>query len=271
MKTDEEKFISFIESFEEYHKPISEISKDSEGKRILVNSEFPMYSLDEICDSCTLFYNEGKKNPKTSDALYSKMDKKGNLIIHFIEFKGDKFEVKKGKKVFRELLDLIYRRNNKLKGKKIINDNNKFKLEQIYDKYADDLEYGIRIKSFETIFEALPVIYEKYCEDETITEDEKFDIFELLYKSEKYLWTVVYTCTPPNEVRDHMRRLSTPNINHDLNVPNWSRNIESMEEGSYEYRLEKHFFRLELANVFKKCFLVNPGYFNRFIDKYLDR
>lgn len=271
MKTDEERFISFIESFEEYYKPISEISQDSEGERILVNSDFPMYSLDEICDSCTLFYSDGKKNPKTSDALFSKLNNEGNLIIHFVEFKGDKFEVKKGKKVFRDLLDLIYKRNSNLKGKKVINENNKYNLEQIYNKYADDLEYGIRIKSFETIFEALPVIYKKYCEDETVSDEEKFDIFEVLYNSEKYLWTVVYTCTPPNEVREHMRRLTIPNMNRDLNVPNWNRDVESMKEGSYEYRLEKHFFRLELANVFKKCFLVNPGYFNKFVKKYLDR
>lgn len=271
MKNDEEKFILFIESFEEFYKPISEISKDNEGDRILVNSDFPMYSLDEICDNCTLFYNEGKKNPKTSDALFSKIDKNGNLIIHFIEFKGDKFEVKKGKKAFRELLDLIYRRNEKLKKDKIINEKNKIKFEQIYDKYADDLEYGVRIKSFETIFEALPVIYEKYCEDENIIDEEKFDIFELLYNSEKYLWTVVYTCTAPNEVKDHIRRLSMPTVNRDLNVPNWNRDVKSMVPGSYEYRLEKHFFRLELANVFKKCFLVNPSYFNKFVNKYLNR
>ena len=269
MKTDEEKFIIFISSFEEFHKPISEISKDSAGERILVDSDFPMYSLDEICDNCTLFYNEGKKNPKTSDALYSKMDKKGNLIVHFVEFKGDKFEVKKGKKAFREVLDRIYKRNNKLKGKKVINEKNKVKLEQIYDKYADDLEYGVRIKSFETIFEALPVIYEKYCEDNNIIDEDKFDIFNLLYNSEKYLWTVVYTCTPPNEIRDHMRRLTMPNMNRNLNVPNWNRDLDSLVEGSYEYRLEKHFFRLELANVFKKCFLVNSSYFIRFVDKYL--
>ena len=168
-------------------------------------------------------------------------------------------------------MDLIYRRNEKLKKDKIINEKNKIKFEQIYDKYADDLEYGVRIKSFETIFEALPEFNDKYCDEKNIPNEEKFDIFELLYNSEKYLWTVVYTCTAPNEVKDHIRRLSMPNVSRDLNVPNWNRDVKSMVPGSYEYRLEKHFFRLELANVFKKCFLVNPGYFNKFVNKYLNR
>jgi len=91
-------FIKFIESHEKFHKSITEISKNKFGESLIEN-DFEMYSLDEMCWDCNLLEN----TPKTTDALYYKQHNDGKLSLYLIEFKFHNFNDPNAK----EMLKLI--------------------------------------------------------------------------------------------------------------------------------------------------------------------
>lgn len=270
LQRDDKKFIEFLKSFNEYYEPIRDISRNKQG-HILVKSKFKMYNMDRICQQCKLFRDKNvQKHPKTTDALYYKITDEGELILHFIEFKGTKFTNQTQEEFFKKILNDLGRFRKNKKKKNNLNNYYFNSLKRIYNVYTNDIVCSLRLKPFETLYEALPVVYEEYCLLNEIPEDEMLNIFEFLNKTEKYLWTVSATTTKPkNRVRSHFDIMRRPENNAHTNVPKVKRNIRRMKPGTYEYKLEKHQFRLERAHVFEKCFLVDEFYFKAFIREYL--
>ena len=116
MESDIEKFDKFLSSYTKYYQTVSEISmpcpihdKDcpsikkkecfSKSKDPLVDSNFMMYSFDDICrdtdiiDICNL--------PSTVDGLY--LDKK-RKVLYFIEFKGVRIDKNNQRGQLQEIL-----------------------------------------------------------------------------------------------------------------------------------------------------------------------
>ena len=92
--TDEEcQFIKFLKYFSNSYKKAYVIANNKYGKTILPvrkgRNEFEMYALDDICESCNSFYEDGILfTPKTTDAIWYGKEN-GNFYIYLIEFKGD--------------------------------------------------------------------------------------------------------------------------------------------------------------------------------------
>ena len=91
---EETQFIKFLEHYSNFYMESHRIAENKKGETILPTgkgkNQFKMYSLDEICKSCSIF-KEGNISfiPKTTDAIWYKKSQKGKFYIFLIEFKGD--------------------------------------------------------------------------------------------------------------------------------------------------------------------------------------
>ena len=103
-----EEFIDFIESFkDEFYIPITEISKSmGDRNESLVVNDFQMYSLDDICKKSLKFKNN---LPKTTDAIFYRIDNENKMIFYIIEFKFYNLE----RESTYNVLDVIYEKLEK--------------------------------------------------------------------------------------------------------------------------------------------------------------
>ena len=162
---DTQDFIDFFESFrDEYYFSITEISRAKTGeKQPLINSDFRMFSLDDMCQR----YSRLKKHtPKTVDAVHFEK-RKGKLTLYLIEFKN--FSMKGSFSTYN-LLDVLY---NKLEEKNQndesnISDGFLRQFDLIRNHFVDSIEFDLRMKPLETILVSLPWLYEEYCKDKKI-------------------------------------------------------------------------------------------------------
>lgn len=240
---DIDKFDEFLSSFEDYYLPVSEISMPcayhdrdcpsikqkectSKSKVPLVDSDFMMYSFDDIIrhvktiDICNL--------PSTCDGLY--LDKK-RKILYFIEFKGVQID-KSSKRA--ELQQLLYNLNK---------DNKCYekyyeRLKRVYNMYADEVSYKLRLKPFESLDLALPKVYEDYCTQNEISDG--LDIRDFLHKIRK-VYIVVAICDKRNPTADRV--------------------------GSYRFLLRKPFDRLRDLGLFEIVEIMDHNEFKMFLER----
>lgn len=153
-------FIDFIKSHKKFYRNITEISKNKYGE-ILIDNDFKMYSLDEMCWDCELLQ---ENTPKTTDALFYKSNPHGRLSLYLIEFKFHNFNDPNAKK----MLNIISKKvNDKKSGNKYNCLSIKYKryLKKINNYYGDDVEFGLVLKPIESINIVIPALYEQYCID----------------------------------------------------------------------------------------------------------
>ena len=114
--TDEEKlFIEFLKSYPQFYKESYKIAENKDGISILPTTrgrnKFKMYSLDDICHSCSTFIEDGVRfTPRTTDAIWYKKVK-NNFFIFLIEFKGDYLCRNSSKCALVEVLDTLKNKN----------------------------------------------------------------------------------------------------------------------------------------------------------------
>ena len=147
-------FINFIKSHDKFYENITEISKNSSGKS-LIDNDFKMYSLDEMCWDCNLL----KDNlPKTTDALFYRESLDGKLTLYIIEFKFHNFNNPNAK----DMLEIMAKDVNKYDCV-----SNKFKrnLRKIKNYYGDEVEFSLILKPIESLSVVIPALYEQYCMD----------------------------------------------------------------------------------------------------------
>ena len=151
-------FIDFIKSHEKFYKKITEISKNKYGD-ILIENDFRMYSLDEMCWDCELLQ---ENTPKTTDALFYKPNTNDKLSLYLIEFKFHNFNDPNAKKMLEKISKDV---NNKKSGNKYNCLSPKYKkyLKKINNYYGDDVEFGLVLKPIESINVVIPALYEQYC------------------------------------------------------------------------------------------------------------
>ena len=147
-------FITFIRSHERFYEDITEISKSDFGKSLIEN-DFKMYSLDEMCWDCKLLE---ENTPKTTDALWYKESLDGKLTLYIIEFKFHNFNSPNA----RDMLEIMARDVNKYD---CVSDKFKRNLKKVKNYYGDEVEFSLILKPIESLSVVIPALYEQYCID----------------------------------------------------------------------------------------------------------
>lgn len=147
-------FKNFIRSHEKFYEDITEISKNSSGKSLIEN-DFKMYSLDEMCWDCELLE---EYTPKTTDALWFKESLDGKLTLYIIEFKFHNFNKPNAK-------DMLKIMNERVKNSDCASDNFKNNFTKIKNYYGDEVEFSLILKPIESLAVVIPTLYEQYCID----------------------------------------------------------------------------------------------------------
>ncbi len=220
----DEYFLKFLKSFEKkcftdksgckhnFYDSLTKLSRsDSKPYDSLITNNFPMLGLDWMVKASPRWRDLSKqcqrnprkcehRFPKTVDALFCKKSNKGNLELHIIEFKFIPDESNKDK--LEKLFEYIVEKHNNYVLKKDKNPNSKEKkcfdekfvndFKKVREYYFDKLENSLQLKPYETIFIALPGLYEEYCKEEKI---EKKDIKKYLMDMEKYYWVCINSGT----------------------------------------------------------------------------
>lgn len=156
-------FKEFIEHHEKFYKKISEISKNENGD-ILIENDFEMYSLDEMCWDCELL--EGY-TPKTVDALFYKESLSGEFTLYIIEFKFHNFNDPSAKRMLAALSKEVNDKKSK-KDYGCLSPKYKKYLRKINNYYGDEVEFSLILKPVESLNVVIPTLYEQYCKDKGI-------------------------------------------------------------------------------------------------------
>ena len=166
---------------------ITELSRSgTEDADPLIRNSKEMYGLDWMVKTSEKL---SEKPSKSTDALYIKEDKKGNMNLHIIEFKflGKKSHRDKMNILWhdikRKICEDMYLNEEKCFDELFVSD---FKL--IRKNFHDPIEISLQLKPYEVIFITLPELYEEYCEEKNIP---KKDIKTYLAKINKYYWAFV--------------------------------------------------------------------------------
>ena len=162
-----EDFIEFLESFKKDNFcTITEISKPENSNQSLVVNNFRMYCFDEMCKKYSII----KDNlPKSMDALHYEIDENNRLTLYLIEFKTFNIEGNKSSYTQIEALHEKFKKLNKktfeYSDTPILTNATLKKFENIKDYFVDSVEFDLTMKPFETLFVAIPWIYEEYCKN----------------------------------------------------------------------------------------------------------
>ena len=196
-----EDFIKFIKSFigeiyiDKYfrkHKlfdEITEISRKDGGDRTpLIEREFKMFSLDDMCHACELLKGN---TPKTTDALFYRQNEDETLSLYFIEFKYHNLDTPDLKNTFEVIVDDIYPDYDKKY--KCLSKGYKKQLNKIKKYYGDEVEHKLILKPIESINVVIPALYEEYCQKEDKTPK---DIKTYLNNVEKRVFIFVSDYSP---------------------------------------------------------------------------
>lgn len=273
LNKEENQFVKFLEYYSNFYMESHKIAENKEGISILPHdkgrNQFKMYSLDEICHSCTIF-NEGNMSfiPKTTDAIWYKKSINGKFYIFLIEFKGDYLCKNSSKCGLIDVLDTLKIKNNDY--------NNMFNneiraIEKIISKYSDKLLNGLAAKPLETVTIALPLIYEDYYNKNKDNEDvEYIDIRNFLKKSK-----IIYRVVSISEKYQPNRQRSRGNAYRCSNVipaacAKYANNYQDPEPVvSYESSLKTYYKRYVKAGILAGADFIENTEFNNFTNKYL--
>lgn len=205
-------FKDFIKSHEKFYKDITEISMSDFGESLIEN-EFKMYSLDEMCWDCELLE---ENTPKTTDALWFKESLDGKLTLYIIEFKFHNFNKPNAK-------DMLKIMANKVKESNCASEKFKNDFRKIKNYYGDEVEFSLILKPIESLSVVIPTLYEQYCIDNDLPQK---DIRTFLDNIEKKLIVFI---SHYDEKRNHNKS---------------KQRIQTMDVG-----VENNYLRLEKGNI----------------------
>ena len=207
-------FIEFIESHEKFYKSITEISMNNSDEPLIEN-DFMMYSLDEMCWDCALLEN----TPKTTDALFYKQHNNGGLTLYLIEFKFHNFNDPNAKDML-EIISSDVNNDRENKYKCLSNTYKKY-LRKINNYYGDEVLFGLVLKPIESLNVVIPALYEQYC----IENDYPMkDIRKYLENVEKKVIVFVSNYDDNHQMNKSKQRLQSM----DVGLKN---NYERLEQG----------------------------------------
>lgn len=207
-------FKDFIKSHDKFYKDITEISMSDFGESLIEN-DFKMYSLDEMCWDCKLLEED---TPKTTDALWFKESLDGKITLYIIEFKFHNFNSPNAK----DMLEIMAKdvNDSELEDKyKCLSDKFKNNLRKIKNYYGDEVEFSLILKPIESLSVVIPTLYEQYCIDNDIPQK---DIRSFLDNIEKRLIVFVSHYDDKKKHNKSKQRVQTM----DVGVENNYRRLE---------------------------------------------
>ena len=203
-------FKEFIKSYEKFYKDITEISMSDFGESLIEN-DFKMYSLDEMCWDCKLLEED---TPKTTDALWFKESLDGKITLYIIEFKFHNFNNPNAK----DMLEIMARdvNDSELEDKyKCLSDKFKNNLRKIKNYYEDEVEFSLILKPIESLSIVIPTLYEQYCIDNGIPQK---DIRSFLDNIEKRLIVFVSHYDDNKKHNKSKQRVQTMDVGVENNL-----------------------------------------------------
>ena len=264
-------FIKFIESYNEYLWPAYRIAEKNDDKSLInVKKDgncFKLYSLDNICQSRSIFWkNEPNITPKTTDALWFKKGGGGKFFIYLIEFKGDKIDNKSTKQRFKDYIKEL-KRNKKY----ALNDIDKREIQNVinnilpfYNKYSDSMLNSLVLKPLETITTSLPLIYmDYYGKNKKNDGVEYIDMKDFLRKAIINYYVVIF-CDKDKEDNPHrVRTFAKTTGNEIINEIPQKDDLELKE--NYKNNLNTYYERYKKAKIFNFYDYLDPSQVNMFI------
>lgn len=203
-------FKEFIKSYEKFYKDITEISMSDFGESLIEN-DFKMYSLDEMCWDCKLLEED---TPKTTDALWFKESLDGKITLYIIEFKFHNFNTPNAK----DMLEIMAKdvNDSELEDKyKCLSDKFKNNLRKIKNYYGDEVEFSLILKPIESLSIVIPTLYEQYCIDNGIPQK---DIRSFLDNIEKRLIVFVSHYDDNKKHNKSKQRVQTMDVGVENNL-----------------------------------------------------
>ena len=268
---EENLFIQFLKSYPQFYQESHRIAENKKGDSILPTSKgrnrFKMYSLDDICHSCSTFEEDGIWfTPKTTDAIWYKKVK-NTFYIFLIEFKGDYLCRNSAKCNLVNVLDSLQIKNDSFKNQF---DSEIKSLKKTVSKFSDKMLNGLAAKPLETVTISLPLIYEEYYEK---NKDKVgyLDIRTFLRKS-RVLYSVVSISgnDEPNRLRTRGKAYRCSNlIPTECKILAQKMNDKELE-ASYESSLLTYHKRYEHAGIIHDSDFIDNIEFNNFIKNYLE-
>jgi len=268
---EENLFIEFLKSYPQFYKESHKIAENKEGISILPTSKgrnrFKMYSLDDICHSCSTFEEDGIRfTPKTTDAIwYKKL--KNTFCIFLIEFKGDYLCKNSTKCNLVDVLDSLQIKNDSFPDQF---DYEIKSLKKVVSKFSDKMLNGLAAKPLETVTISLPLIYEEYYEKNKDQVD-YLDIRTFLRNS-RIIYRVVSIASDdePNRLRERGKAYRCLNlIPTECQILANKMNDKELE-ASYESSLLTYHKRYERAGIIYDADFVDNTAFNNFIKNILE-
>lgn len=171
-----------------FHDSLTELSKsDTKKADALIFHSQKMYGLDWIVKGSKRL---NKRPPKTTDALYFRLDSNGDMKLHIIEFKFISYKSYKNKfnNLCNEICCKISCDDRYLDDDECLNRYFLKDLNLIRDNFKDPIDISFQLKPYEAIFITLPELYKEYCQERGYEEK---DIKTYLTNIKKYYWIVI--------------------------------------------------------------------------------
>ena len=269
LNDEEIQFVKFLNHFQEYYKTVIDIAESEHTENFLRdklrNSDFKMFSLDDICQSCTSFEDDDIKfYPRTTDAIFYKKHGDGSFRIYLVEFKGSKLcEITKKcdlVDVYNNLMDLNKQYQNQLSGP--VNE-----IKRILYKFSDSLFNSLVSKPIETVTIAIPLIYEEYYEKNKDQEGvEHIDIRKFLEDSK-----IIYRVVSKSDETNNRHRARSNNYRCSFYSKKCKKYAEENRDFSmlysYESNLLTYHKRYEAAGILFDTDCIEDVAFDRFINR----
>lgn len=271
--TEEEcQFIKFLKSYPHCYKKVHSIAENKKQETILPvgkgRNEFKMYALDDICASCTSFYEDGILfTPKTTDAIW--YGKENDIFyIYLIEFKGDCLFKNSKKCMLVDVYETIIEKSKVYPKEfdEVLDD-----LEILIGKFSDKLLNSLVAKPIETVEIALPLIYKEYYEKNKDKDEVSFiDIYDFLDNSRIVYRVVSYGKNEEkNRFKGKAKRCANKNP---AMCEKYAKKYDDRQiNSSYESSLKTYHKRYEKAGIIYDADFIDNTSFNNFINNHLKK
>lgn len=281
----QDQFKRFLKSYDNFLRPAYIIAQNNDDNTILnvkkIGSHFKFYSLDNICQSRTIFWKDTPIDftPKTTDAIWFKRLDNGLFFIYLIEFKGDKIKNKSTKFRFKKYLEELEKKRDEAWNpidqreiNEIIN-----KITPFYNKYSDSMLNSLVLKPLETITTSIPLIYKDYYDKNKDKDEVKFiNIVDFLKKAIIKYYVVLFPDDNPiideeneineyNPIENRLKAKITGNAIVDGVFSSENDDIELKE--SYEKILNTYYERYKQADIINEYKFMATDEFNHFVSE----
>lgn len=179
------KFAEFLDHYKQnYARPSCDISlphpQNNQTGTPLVSSNYVMLDFDEMCRNANFYPKRSRTDinrPSTTDAIYYRIPNENNIELSLVEFKSFTFTWEH-KRYYNSAVNKVKRRLNQC-GQTADSQKGLDMLENIKDKLGNSIEFSLKLKPYDSLFVVLPKLYEEYCDEESIPESERIDLYDL--------------------------------------------------------------------------------------------